>query len=199
MAVRADIERAVVATLSPLLTASGGYLAAIEVYRGELDEASLDQVFELIAGRVPAILVATGVGRYRSIQVQRRRASQDLRVELLLLSGSLRSLETRTHGEVPGSPPQADPGIYQMIEDVRARLFASDLGLDGVGLLEPHDEVPLLQRPELSVWRVAYDVTVDAFQPALSEAGPDLTEVGARVNLAGAPANPVVETTTETT
>src|SRR5690349_16692186 len=124
-AIRTQLEDAVIAALAPLKLATlpggaaGGYLRCVEPYGGELEALEdLEDVERHLAGRAPGILVSTGPGTYRGIQVQHRRYTLDVKLQLIIVSTNMRSHAERNRGE-PLTVPAGlrDPGIYQILED----------------------------------------------------------------------------------
>lgn len=175
MTLRAQIETAIVAALAPKLLTNGGYLADVRAYNGELETPDED-AFRIATTRRPCILVATGRAKYHSLQTSRRREAARLEVGLLLISGKLSTREDRTRGDTAIAAGE-DPGIYKMLEDARAVLQASSLGLAGVGPLVPDTEQPMLHAPDVTVWSAVYETLVDATLVAEDANDPALTDL----------------------
>ncbi len=193
--VRAQIEQGIQSALTQLLKVNGGYLLAVEPHNGELNGGPefVEEMRQELLGRVPGVLIETGRATYRDRQLQRRRAIEDMDIHLWLVSGSLRSRAARTQG---GLATDADPGVYQMLEDVRGILFGNDLGLSGVGRITPVSEGPHLDLQDLTAWELLMRVPVEVIQPAEDADDEDLTELRGRHNLTDDDAaNPVVEQT----
>jgi len=190
-ALRVRLEDAVLVALAPMLLASGGYLQALDVYAGEFASAEApDELRAVLSGRVPAVLIFTASGAYRGLDVRRRRATLDLSLHLYVVSGCYRSQASRVRGDSAG----ADPGIYQILEDCRDRLFGLDLGVTGAGPPAPVSEAALTWERDLAIWEQVYSVDTDAVQqPAVD---PDLTDLAADINYPDDPdADPIVEIT----
>ena len=164
------MEISVVTRLGPLRMPSG-YLQTIKVYQGALDPDPDDDpdVARVAQGRSPAVLVTTGDGDYRDITLPLREATLETTVELLVFSSNLRSHEAKARGD----GISRDPGIYQIIEDIRRLLFGVELGVPGVGYLRPRSERPVVRTGSRAIWRLTYDVTLDvsAADPE-ADAGP---------------------------
>ncbi|KKL88048.1 hypothetical protein LCGC14_1928600 [marine sediment metagenome] len=192
-AIRAQLEDAVLRELSVLKSdQSGGYLQTLDFYSGELSPGREDPDFQRVSqGAMPAILVTTGDGDYDEfVKAPGRRACLNFRLELLVASGNLRSGETRNRGDL------VDPGIYQMIEDIRQRLFRRELGVAKVGWLLPIAETPVLRATDRTIWQISYDVETDASHPPTDNELGDFTSIHNEVNLpdgVGDDANPIAE------
>lgn len=166
MSLRGDIERAVIVTLAPLLRTNGGYLRALGHYNGEIDASKdgLDAMHKRLLGQQPAVLVTTSRRAYDMQGMRRERAKVSLELFLVVVSAHLRSPEARVLGA--GAAPEADPGIYQILEDCQDRLWGADLGVIGAGKPRPVSEVFIAQVPEMSAWRAHYEIEHDARRPA---------------------------------
>jgi len=188
---RRDIENAVIRELSPLLRTRGRYLKAIEPYNGPLaPEADDHDLVRVLLGRAPAVLVSTGSGDYDRVNIRRRMAQLDIQVELLVLSGNLRSGESRNRGD--GFDP--DPGVYQIIEDVREHIFGIELGVRGVGWLVPAGERPVIRSPALGAWQLTYQVYTDAHHALPGANDPEYQRTRTGVSLVeDERANPIIE------
>lgn len=150
--------------LSRELNPGGGYLQAVEEYNGEIDQTDGPQDFlRALRGRSPVILVSAAGGTLTAESVTRRRWSRLVNVELYAASNHQRSRENRTRSDiVADGDPTADPGIYQIAEDVQQILSGNDLALAGVGPLSPRREDVMLQEKGFTVWRLTYDTATDA-------------------------------------
>jgi hypothetical protein len=192
-ALRTHVEAELVRALHPL---DVRYKASVKLYNGEFSKADdLDQIRAALDSPLPLILLSTSNATYRLLNTERNRAAQDLTIEMLVASGSLRSRDERTTG---GMLLGADPGIYTLLEGIRNILFGSDLGLSGCGYLAPSIEEPWVHRPDLCIWRITYQTTLDAARPAADDA--DVTTVHGHVNLSSsesAAANPVIQLNSE--
>ncbi len=194
-ALRTQLEDAVIAKLDRLKrNQSGGYCHTIAPYNGEFAPGRQDEHFQRVTrGALPAILVTTGDGAYTDLTMGRQ-ADLDFTVELLIASGNLRSLEDANRGDDSLSQ---DPGIYQMIEDIRERLFRREMGVFGVGWLLPAGETTVQRSSDRSIWQLTYAVEADVTHAPESDEAGDFDEIHNEVNFPaaddGAPANPVVE------
>ena len=193
-ALRTQLEDAVIVRLGRLKrAASGGYVHTVASYNGELTPSRQDEHFQRVTrGALPAILVTTGDGAYSDLTMGRQ-ADLDFTLELLVASSILRSLEDANRGDGLSQ----DPGIYQMIEDIREQLFRREIGVNGIGWLLPASETTVLRESDRSIWQLTYQVTADvAHAPVEDELG-DYDSIHNEVNFPaaddGAPANPVVE------
>jgi hypothetical protein len=190
-AIRAQLEDAVLRELLPLKAdQSGGYLQTLDFYAGELSPTREDPDFQRVSqGAMPAVLVTTGDGDYNEYGTGRR-AQLNFRLELLVASGNLRSGEVRIRGDL------ADPGIYQIIEDIRQRLFRRELGVAKVGWLLPIAETPVLRSSDRTIWQISYNVDTDASHPPVEDELGNYTSIHSEVNLpagVGDAANPIAE------
>lgn len=178
--------------------ADDGYIQLVEFYSGTMtptrDDPDLQRVTQ---GCVPAILVTTGEGVYRDHTIGRQ-ATNDFQLEFLYVSGNLRGQEERNRG---GADP--DPGIYQIIPDVRDCLFRLPLPDVCVGNLIPLLEEPVLRAPDLQIWHAVYAIDADAVHEEFSVNAPDLAGFDDEINFPdpgdGAVANPVLQMTVNTT
>lgn len=185
-ALRADYETAVVAAITAaqldvdLGGPAGGYLRLVAAYNGPLapDEDS-PALLRLLENGTPSIGVTTGDGEYADIALRRRMSTLETTLELLVCSANLRSHEAQLRGDGIAS----DPGIYQIIEDLRAVLFGEELGVDGVGYANPAAEQAIIRAEHMTVWRLSYAVRMDANRPAIT--GDDYASARTDVNQAG--------------
>lgn len=191
-ALRTHVEQGIVKALHPLVVK---FKASIKLYNGEFSKADdLDQIRAALDAPLPLVLLSTSNATYRLLNVGRDKAAQDVTVEMLVASGSLRSRDDRTVGI------GTDPGIYALLEAIRNILFGSDLGLSGCGYLAPSVEEPWVHRPDLCIWRAVYTCTLDAARPAADDAS--MTDIHGHVNLSSSEssaANPVIQLTEATT
>jgi phage gp37-like protein len=187
--VRQTIEEALIAELKRLLSRElnpgGGYLQAVDEYNGDLDDADgPDDFIRALRGRSPVILVTAAGSSLSPESVTRRRWRRLISFELYVASNHSRTREHRTRSDVVADgDPTADPGIYQIIEDVQQILSGNDLGLTGVGPLSPRREDVLLQEPGFTVWRLVYDSATDAHVPPHGFADRQLTDYQINGNL----------------
>jgi len=152
---RKQTEDAVIAALRATLL----YVRAVEPYNGELHVAKTpEDIYRVLKGRVPAILVFTGDGKSTSIDMRQQRALMDVDLNLIVVSANARSREERTRGE---------NDIQQMMQDIERVLLGRDSGINGVGRFELLTEESLIHAPDLTAWRVRYTVpmVIEAIDP----------------------------------
>ncbi len=189
--------------LSRELNPGGGYLQTVEEYNGEIDQSDGPEDFiRALRGRSPAILVTAAGGSLSPESVSRRRWRRLISFDLYVASKHNRTREHRTRSDVVADgDPTADPGIYQIVENVQQILSGNDLGLDGVGPLSPRREDVLLQESGFTVWRLVYDTATDAHVQPHGFADRQLTDYQINGNLVDedgetvlpSPPNPFVE------
>lgn len=194
--VRENLEVAVQTALAPLLVSglgggATGYLRRVAPYVGDIvADAKIEDLRESLSGRTPAVFFLTDQGTYRLIDLEQRKADRQLDVRFYIVSGSLRTKESRTQG---GLGTDVDPGIYQMLEDLRFKLYGKELGVDGVGFLSQKSERMHVFAPDLTIWEAIYNVDTDVFLAADGEINPNETEppaaqteytvIGGKVNI----------------
>lgn len=171
--------------LSRELNPGGGYLAEVEAYNGEIDQSEgPEDIRRALRGRSPMILVAAVGGSFTPESQSRRRWMRLITMEMYVASNHNRSRENRTRSDVVADgDPTADPGIYQIVEDVQQILSGNDLGLSGVGPLSPRREDVLLQEKDFTVWRLLYDTATDAHTKPHDFADRQLTDYQINGNL----------------
>jgi hypothetical protein len=193
---RTSLEDAVIEALSSLkLEALGGssegYLQKIAPYQGDLSPAGDGEdgdIARVCGGRMPAVLVTTGDGAYLRASMGAEEIDEDTTVEILIVSGNLRSPEAAARGDGFSD----DPGIYRMIEDIRGKLWGIDLHVSGAGPLIPQTSTARSRSGVRSIWQLSFAVTLDA--PAPEREADDYDEIFGDINNADdAAADPVVE------
>ena len=193
VAERTMIERAIVAALGRLHRNAGGYLEALDLYNGELAASEEDDLRDRLLGRVPAVLVTGGRETFTGRSIRRTALEGTLEVEVIVISGHLRSREARAHGdEVSLLDPRADPGVNRILSDCRRLLHGRDLGVTGVQAptLRAHD--PNLKSAALTIFTARYEVDYRFDQLPLDPGRP-AESIEHRHNVAGgAPVNPVL-------
>jgi hypothetical protein len=195
-ALRTEYEDAVIDAIKLALLAetlpsgaTGGYLKLVTRYNGPLnpteDNAALKRLLE---NGTPSLGVVTGDGEYDEITVRRRKGTLETSLELLLCSANLRDHESHLTGDGVDN----DPGIYQTIEDIRAILFGEELDIDGAGFANPRSEGAILRTQHLTVWRLTYDLKMDALRPAPDADADDYLTMRTLINQADdATADPI--------
>jgi hypothetical protein len=180
--------------------ASSGYLGLVGAYNGELDETDgLDDFRRRIRGQFPAVLVAAGPAVIVGESVTRRQFRRELQVEVYSASDNWRSREHRLRNDPQlDTGATRDPGIYTLLEHIFALVAGTDFGLAGVSPATPLREEPLLQLPELCVWRTVFEFKTDAHvEPWETGDGQMLTSYFLKSQIAEEPPdvspNPIVE------
>ncbi len=201
-AIRTQVENGVIELLQTLAaSAEGGYLNAIEPYAGDLTPGREEHDFQRATeGRMPAVLVTTGAGTYENRTIGHRIADLVFSVDLLVASGNIRSPAARQRGDGTSN----DPGIYQMLEDIRARLWNRPLpDVVGACTMRPISDDVVLQAQDRTIWVFTWEIRTDAVAPPLSDEVGAYTGIDATVNFPstdpGAPINPVLSLNNETT
>lgn len=199
-ALRTQLEDGVVKDLETNLgaEAEGGYLQLVRAYAGDIGPTRTDDDFlRMTQGKAPAVLVQTGDGAYSDHTIGRI-ATLDIVLNLLIVSRNLRSQEDRVRSE-----EDAHPGIYEMIEDIRERLWRRELDVAGVGFLLPREESSILRTPDMSIWLLTYSVDTDAKLASIEDEAGDLLGIDNKHNFPaaedGAPLNPVIQSEVELT
>lgn len=195
---RKSIEDAVIAALADLQLpgrggAAGGYLCSVQPFAGDFarpDPTDIE-LTQLMHGGAPCVGVGTGDGNYSDIRTARLDAELGLTIEMIVVSTNARGAEERNRGD---GGLGTDPGIYQIIEDIRARLFSPDLGVAGAGGATPVRESPAVRTAEITVWHLVYEIEADVVQADPAANDPDLTTIRTNVNNQSDPAaDPIVQ------
>ena len=192
---RTMVERAILALLETLTIRQGRYLQRLDHYNGEIgSEDALEDIVGALQGNVPAVLIQTASASYDSTSIARSRLKATIQVEILLISAHMRSRESRNVGdEASVNDPKSDPGIYQIIADVRSVLCSRPLGVQSAQMLVPVTEQVVIQTPQLSAWVMRYSIDY-RFDQTVVAPGTVIESVLARHNLDdSAPVNPVAE------
>ncbi len=162
---RQRLEDAIeVRLIQRLGTPNGRYLEAVEPFNGQLDQTDGPEEFlRALRGRSPAVLIGPGSATYERESVAKNRWKRSTSIELLVSSAHDRTRENRHRSDVVADvDPSADPGIYQILEDVFDAIAGDCFGLEGIGRLDPIREDVLLQEDAFTVWRVTYESMMDA-------------------------------------
>jgi len=169
-----QLEDAVITALTPLLLSAlgggaSGYLEAVRPYQGDLSpQADDEDLNRVLGGASPAVLVAIGDdGSYGDVTLSRSMCDLKTTLEVLIVSANLRSPEAKARGDVSDGTGD-DPGIYEIMEDVRGLLFGVEMGVDGVGFLIPSASTAIQRGGEKAIWRISFDVDMDAKKAAYS-------------------------------
>ena len=149
--VRERLEDAAIKRLLPMRLERGGACACVKEYAGEFErlqeDAAADDIKRAVGGRVPALLVAAGAGRYESLSVTRRREIGTLEFEVMVVAASLRSREARQRG---------GDGVYAVMRDVRDLLHGIELEVEGCSAPKLLTEEPMLHSTDLCVWKMTF-------------------------------------------
>lgn len=207
MSVRTRVENAVIALLAPLhFKAKDGYLRTLRVYAGDLTPSREEEDFQRVTqGNLPGVLVSTGEGTYERLTMGRK-ADLHFNIELLVGSCNLRSQEDRFRGD----GISRDPGIYQILDDIRDRLFQRPLSgrrtettePENIGacIARPISEAPVLRSNDRSIWLATYNVHADAIEDKLDILDSEYSLIQSDINFPEGdddPANPVIEFDTD--
>ena len=138
---KSEIESAILSALSPLRIGNGGYLLGLDMYRGELSSAG---VFKESV-RMPSVSLSYsgstyGIGTY------------------------LHAEETITYNLIAFCRTGATPDACRLLEDVRARLCGSSIGLD-IKPLRLLREFPISVTKEYTTLSAVYSVTQKVYMP----------------------------------
>jgi hypothetical protein len=170
-ALREQLELAVIADLKKL-----GLV--VRAYEGEIGDGSaerLDAIRMSLKGITPGVLVTTADATFTTDNLQRRRYTRALELQLVVVAKSLRSRHEQRLG---------DKGIYRLLELVEGQLSGWDAGLQGVGAMRVTAERPWVQEPDLCVWLVTFAVPTDFAAPDRAELGADdLVGIDGSLNL----------------
>lgn len=147
---------------------SGGYLASLDTYNGELNT---EEGLEMLAGQAmagnPFMLVAAGQANYGGKSTSARKWEIDTTIEIYCGSSNLRSQLTRARADVAAGAYQGDtqspttrndPGVRRMLCDIRNTCLGRRPFQDGFGTVRIVRDEPLIVSPQLTVWRVLYNV-----------------------------------------
>lgn len=180
-AVLTQLQDAVIARLAPLKKpvlggGATGYLKALKTYHGELDGKKLEELRDALADQTPAVFVGGIEGDLRSVSLSRRRAVQQLVLELMVCVGTQRDQEARARG---GHSGDAEPGAYQVLQDLRGKLMGWTPSTSGVGVIRPARERLLVNTIGLDVFVASYSADADVKTEAAT-GETDLTSIRAR-------------------
>ena len=180
MTVRQSVEDGILAALAPLgKDCDGGYLKALRPYNGSTTPAREDEDFQRVSqGELPCVLVATSNGTYENRTMGGRIADLTMQVHLLIASCNMRSGEARLRGD----KSSADPGIYQMIEDIRSRLYNRPLpGVVGACRVRPIEESQVLTARDRTIWLLTYEAKTDVQEQPLDSTDQDLQGITSKL------------------
>jgi len=155
------IAQAIVARLAPLTIEAGRYLRALDLYNGELTgKQGIDDLKRALLGRVPAILIAPGASTTTYKTIDRRRAEETIRIEMVFVSQHWGSLTAQLYGtERTEEDPTTDPGVYQMLWDARRLLVDGDKLIAGQRDLAHQDDSEVIPGgQDFTVWRSLWEM-----------------------------------------
>jgi hypothetical protein len=163
-----ELEDAAILALQPLLGRRGrhGPLEVIKHHNGELvlTDDEVWRVEETLLGRMPAILVQAGAGRFKSSGKDPQEDRATILLELWFLSANLRGQDARTGSPGPEGLPargdhtllrrsRRDPGVYQVMRGARALLRGRDLQIDNLNVLHLQAQEPAIITESFTSWR----------------------------------------------
>ena len=181
---RTDIERGVIALLQPLTRTRGRYCQAVDHSNGEiLGKEGVDDIKTALLGRAPGILVTTGQSSTTERKLDRRRVLERFQVELMVVSNHLASDKAQRVGDVAAeTDPSLDPGINQMLWDIR-RALERQKPVAGGSFLEHQVDAPIVPGGRgFTVWRALYSIVVELEIPRAP--APPIESYEVRNNLA---------------
>lgn len=201
--VRQMVEDAALQLLWGYHRMAGGYLETLEPYGGELDsEEGLDRLVKQSLGGAPLVLVGAQDSTFaRQGGISKRAYREEVLLELVVASSSLRGYPARTRGGPEAGPqddsfarPTSDPGVFRILEDLRRALLGAKLWIDGADAAELVREAPVFTVDRLTLWRAHYKVGV-AFAAEYGTTAPPATSIRTRHHLDQAVGvNPLVVT-----
>jgi hypothetical protein len=190
---RRQLEDAVIADLPKGLP----YLKTAERYGGQFSgKDRVEEIREALAGRTPGVLVMSAGAVFRTPNVQRSEFTKDLELHVYCCDSSFESPEAGSAGDEASLDGQGgSPGAYTIMEHVVARLTRL-APADGIGVLVPSKEDPIIVHKDLHVWLVIFNVDLDATIPDRRLEGvEDLEEIAGRVNVGPASENAIASGT----
>ncbi len=182
---RTDIERGVIALLRASLGREvGRYLRAIDHYNGELvGVKGYDDLKTALMGRPTAVLVTTATSRTTDRGMDRRNVTEKFQVNLYVVSTHWGSDKAQKVGDDAADlDPSLDPGINQMLWDIRGALERQK-PIAGGQFMEHADDVELIPGGRgITVWQSSYWIDVRLTIPRAP--APPIESYEARNNLA---------------
>lgn len=186
---RQELEDAVIADLPKKLA----YLKMCRRYGGEFSgKDRIEEIRELLSGLTPGVLVTTAGAAFRTPNVSRSEFTKDMELQLYCCDSSFESEDAAARGDQLSVDGQGgSPGVYRIMEHVVQRLTGFQ-GVEGIGLLIPAKEEPLIIDKDLTVFVVTMNVDLDATIPDRELDGvEDLTDISGRVNQSPASENQI--------
>ena len=195
---RAVLVEQVILYLQPLHVRNGGYAERIQPWNGEGAQALIDK----LNGASPAILVSAGNGtRQEHRGLGRDNARKRLDLDVFVISTHFDSWVARSYGDhnqeqVNADTTRADPGAYQILQDIEELLHGAPAVGAGSDQFE-FDRDVIEQQDDLTVWRAVYTIQVTCARAPASPAD-KLLEIRQRHRLASTPQVQVVDATADT-
>lgn len=178
-----------------------GYLDFVGPYNGEFDQAEGPQDFiRRVKGRYPMVMVGARSAVLRGESVARSRFARVHTMEIYVGSDNMRDRESQTRSDVVAEQdPTADPGCFQIVEDLHELIAGNDFAdlISGVDYAEPTREEILIQEPGFTIWRMQFTIDADAHVKPRDFGDVSWTSYAIDANLDGdevaTPPNPFVE------
>jgi hypothetical protein len=161
--------------LEGLTRRQGRYVDALDHYRGELNSNDFEQVMAKLRGRAPALLVTVGSSAPESKSASKLRYLYRYQIEIAVVSLHMASLEARDTGGADRFEDNADPGIGQMLHDVRGLLAGRSPNVDGCGKIIPEGE-SIIADGDLAIFAARYSVGMAFTQPRNPDPTPNPAE-----------------------
>jgi hypothetical protein len=160
-----EIVARIIAAHGRNVAESEGYLRHVGTYNGPVDSSDdgIAALYDAFGGQTPAVLVSAVGGTVSPDSATRTRFTRTISIEIYVISNNLRSRGSRTQSDVvAAATPTADPGVFQIIEDLHDALAGQVSSTDRVGVFTPTREEPILRVAEFTIWQCTYSVQVDA-------------------------------------
>ncbi len=189
---RAVIVQQAILYLQPLHVRNGGYAEVVDTWNGEGAQALIAK----LNGASPAILVSAGNGSIQDHRgMERNNSRKRLDIDVHVISSHFDSWEARSYGDHSQFAVGADPGAYQILQDIEEILHGAPTGAVGSDQFELDREV-IEQQDDLTVWRAVYTLQVTCARAPKTPAD-KLQEIRHRHRLASTPQVQVVDATAE--
>ena len=188
-----SIEDSAIRNLAGLSeTCDGGYFQTLAPYNGSPTPDREDPDFQRATqGGIPACLVMVGDAEYENRTMGGRVADLEMELLILIASCNLRNPEARNRGDLSSQ----DPGIYQMIKDIRGLLYNVPLeGVFGACRARPILQGAVLRGRDRTVWLLTYAFNTDVVEERLDADDPKLIAISNKLGFSqeenpGAPDN----------
>lgn len=159
---RTLIRDALIARLAPLKIAAGMYLASVVTIprpiRGDGDDLGLSELEKAAQATAPAVAIAIGGAKPEGGSLDGLEGFADVEIAIYVVSKHARDLNAgRLYGDaVSAASNTKDPGLFAMLEHVRERIHAQDLGVDGVEVPRWAGEDEVLTLEGVTIWEQRY-------------------------------------------